>query len=133
MALMAGFGNHVVANTQERMHSLLRARLLRLLDLQHLLQHVFIRRTHFVIHFDKLPPHDALAINHVGRRVRNRALRFFIEQAVTINHAVVGIRKQGKIQTMFIFDFVEHLLRFVVRVNADSKDFDLGFGRFFEQ
>lgn len=101
-------------------------------DFLHLCQHVFVRRTDFVIHFDELPLDNAFAVNHVSRRMRNRAAGFVIEQSVTVNHAMVCVRQQREIKAGFVFQLVAQKQGFVVRINADGQNFDFILVLFFE-
>jgi hypothetical protein len=61
------------------------------------------------------------------------ALRFFVEQTVTINHAMIRVGQQREVLSGFVVEFVTHVLGFVVWVNADGEDFDLGVRRVFQQ
>ena len=111
---------------------LLLARLARFdhLDLR---QHIFIRWANLVINFNKLPAHYTFVINHNRRRMRDRAFGLFVEQSVTINHAMIGVREQREIEARLVFQFVACEQCFVVRVNADGEDFDFVAVLFFEQ
>jgi hypothetical protein len=88
----------------------------------HFFQHIFIRRTDFVIHLDKAVAHLALTINHVGGRMWQRTAGLFIEQAVTINHAMIGVGKHREIAAGLVFQFFAQEAGLVVRVNADGED-----------
>ena len=63
----------------------------------------------------------------------NRAISFFVQQTISINHFVVSIRKQREVETGLVFQLVAQKFGFVVRVNADGQDFDFVAVIFFEQ
>lgn len=97
---------------------------LSLLNVADFLQHFFIGWTFSVIHFDKFPAHDSLAINHIGCRMWNGSFRFVIEQSVSVNNFVIHIREHGVINAGLPFQAFPQGNGFVTRVNADGENFD---------
>ena len=65
--------------------------------------------------------------------MRNRAAGFFVQQAVPVNHFVIGVRQQREVEAGLVFQFVAQEFGFVVRVNADGQNFDFVAVLFFEQ
>lgn len=65
--------------------------------------------------------------------MRDCAAGFFVEQTVTINHFVIGIGQQWEIEPGLVFQFVTKEFGFIVRINADSQNFDFIAVLFFEQ
>lgn len=104
-----------------------------LLNFFDLSQHVFVRRADLVINFNELPLHKAFAVNHQSRRMRYRAIGFFVQQSVTINNFVIGIRQQWEVKSRLVFQLVPQELSFVSRVNADGQNFDFVAVLFFEK
>ena len=68
--------------------------------------------------------HDAFAVNHQSRRMRNCAIGFVVQQSVTINDFVIGIRQQREVETGLVFQLVAQELSLVAWVNADGQNFD---------
>ena len=96
---------------------------LSLLDLRQGLFDLRVGGAFFVVDFDKLPAHDSLGIDDVGRRMRPAAA-VGIEDAVAIDHFVVFVFEQRKVE-LAVEALAQHLAKFpgvFVGVDADGKD-----------
>ena len=94
-----------------------------LFDLRQLLADLFIRRTFLVVDLDELPTYDSLRVDHEGRWMRPAAA-VRIEDAVTINHFMVFVFEERKVELSFE-TLAEHLakfFRFLMIVGADRQD-----------
>ena len=101
---------------------------LTLLDLGQLLANLFVGRSFLVIHLDKLPLHDAPRVDHVGRGMGPPGT-VRVEYAVTIDHLVVFVFQQRKIELSFK-SIAHHLGQFFgvcMVVDADCQDLDFLF------
>src|SRR6185436_6370658 len=87
-------------------------------------QHSLIRRADFVIHFDETPAHFASAINHISGRMWQRAAGLIIEQAIAINHAMIGVGEHWEIDAGLVFELLAQEMSFVVWVNANGENGD---------
>ena len=101
----------------------LRAEEIKLFNFRQLPADLFVRRSLFVVDFDKFPAYDPLRIDHERRWMRP-ATAVRIENTITVDHLVIFVFEQRKIEVS-LESLAEHLAKFFrlrVRVHADRED-----------
>jgi len=104
----------------------LRAQEIKLFNFRQLPADLFVRRSLFVVDFDKFPAYYPLRIDHERRWMRP-ATAVRIENTITVDHLVIFVFEQRKIEVS-LESLAQHLAEFFrLRVRVDAHRENLSF------